>query len=416
MQNQQQTKTVFEITRFITRNILLSITFLILNFTLLIGNSYAIIPGKINLQGYLTDNQGEYRQGTYNLTFSIWKDATSTNINDKLWTESHTNVTVTKGVFQVFLGNVVTFPTDLFDGTDELWLEIQVENDTPMVPRQKFVSVPYSLLTKDIIDNTISTDKLQNNAVTSIKINPGEISNTHISANASISTSKLDGAVTSISNNGLGSLSTKNSISNSDISSSAGISQSKISNSSRTIDADMLDGKQATEFIDTTATAQTKSGGLNITGNVGIGTTNPSQSLDVTGNISLTGTHLIYNSNNGVINFGPTGNLWIRKLNTTGNISDYTNLVTITNNGNVGMGITSPGAKLEIRPGSTDSYALYVGSSNGGPGLYVKPNGNIGIKGNIEFTGEWDLAETYPVANGEKLESINKIGISSGNV
>jgi len=101
-------------------------------------------------------------------------------------------------------------------------------------------------------------------------------------------------------------------------------------------------------------------------GNVGIGTTSPVQKLDVAGNVRLSGTHLIYNSAHGVIDWGSagTGNLYFRTLSTQGDPSAYTDRVTILNNGNVGIGTTSPSQKLHVNGNiRVDGRHLYLGSA-----------------------------------------------------
>lgn len=83
---------------------------------------------------------------------------------------------------------------------------------------------------------------------------------------------------------------------------------------------------------------------------IGLGATNPSQVLDVNGNFSLRGNNIIYNTTDGIINWGngTTGNLYFRTLTTQGVTSAYTDRMTILNNGNVGVGTITPGAKLEV--------------------------------------------------------------------
>jgi hypothetical protein len=69
-------------------------------------------------------------------------------------------------------------------------------------------------------------------------------------------------------------------------------------------------------------------------GNVGVDTATPGYALDVYGDIGLEGTHLIYNSGDGVIDWG-SGVLYFRTDATQGNINNYSNLMTVTTAGNV---------------------------------------------------------------------------------
>ncbi len=121
-------------------------------------------------------------------------------------------------------------------------------------------------------------------------------------------------------------------------------------------------------------------------GNVGIGTTAPGEKLDVSGNIRLNGTHLIYNSQHGVIDWGSsgTGDLYFRTLNTVGNISTYNDKMIIKGNGNVGIGTTAPEDKLEIFNGGLTIGGLYkkfmfntqFGSSSSNCLLIIPKNNN----------------------------------------
>jgi len=55
------------------------------------------------------------------------------------------------------------------------------------------------------------------------------------------------------------------------------------------INTHLLEGKPREYFLDVSGSTQTKQGGLNIMGNVGIGTTNPKRTLDVDGTIAVRG-------------------------------------------------------------------------------------------------------------------------------
>ncbi|MGY3090536.1 hypothetical protein ACVWYF_003591 [Hymenobacter sp. UYAg731] len=90
-------------------------------------------------------------------------------------------------------------------------------------------------------------------------------------------------------------------------------------------------------------------------GNVGIGTANPSRKLQVEGdlqasNFFIKGTHLAYDSQHAVINWGSqsTGNLYFRTLRSQGNINDYRDLAVITSDGRMGVNTNSPQQTLDV--------------------------------------------------------------------
>lgn len=108
---------------------------------------FSQIPKTINYQGYLTDpNNGNLPvEGTVQMTFSIYAVETS---GTPLWTETHTSVQVTAGVYNVVLGSVdpagnpLYHPSHPFD--TQYYLGVTVGQDQEMTPRQRFTSVPYA--------------------------------------------------------------------------------------------------------------------------------------------------------------------------------------------------------------------------------------------------------------------------------
>ncbi|MCW3105101.1 MAG: hypothetical protein JWO09_3541 [Bacteroidetes bacterium] len=95
------------------------------------------------------------------------------------------------------------------------------------------------------------------------------------------------------------------------------------------------------------------SGSLFTQGTVGIGTSSIASgvSLDLGSNLSIRGTHLIFNSASGVIDWGNgTGDLYFRKLSTQANTSTFSTLMIIKNSGYVGIGpnVTAPIATLHV--------------------------------------------------------------------
>jgi hypothetical protein len=114
----------------------------------------AQIPQLINFQGRITDKIGKPLTGTYSIRFSLWDSATGGN---ELWNETQ-YVNVNNGIFAVLLGSVNPITPDKFS-SDNVWLEIKVESDSPMTPRQRIVSVGYAFKAAQA-DNSTNADKL----------------------------------------------------------------------------------------------------------------------------------------------------------------------------------------------------------------------------------------------------------------
>jgi hypothetical protein len=96
----------------------------------------AAIPQQINYQGQLKNSSGAPLIGNYSMVFTIYDAATS---GTNLWSETQT-VSCDAGLFNVLLGSVTPVSTEVFSGADR-WLGVKVESDAEMTPRQKLVSV-----------------------------------------------------------------------------------------------------------------------------------------------------------------------------------------------------------------------------------------------------------------------------------
>lgn len=98
-------------------------------------------PNLINYQGQLTDANGNaLASDVYDLTFKIYDALTDGNLK---WTETHTDIPVVKGFFNVVLGKNVDI-TPAFS-TASAFLEITVDTGTPISPRQQVLSAPYAI-------------------------------------------------------------------------------------------------------------------------------------------------------------------------------------------------------------------------------------------------------------------------------
>jgi hypothetical protein len=105
-----------------------------------LGDGFATIPQTINFQGVLTDGGGTVMEdGTYQVTFRLYEVPSG---GSHLWEETHGAVNVTKGIFNVMLGSVVSFGL-AFD--TQYFLGISVEGGAELEPRVYLSSNAYSL-------------------------------------------------------------------------------------------------------------------------------------------------------------------------------------------------------------------------------------------------------------------------------
>jgi hypothetical protein len=172
------------------------------------GICLAAVPGEINYQGVLTDAAGAPLDGTYTMAFGIYDEETFGTLE---WSESHADVTVNNGVYNVLLGSINAMDSSVFNGSDR-WLEVAVEGET-MSPRQPFSATAYALKAADadaletntikdldaryvlegesgavhsnmIADGAINATDLATNSVTSAEIAAGAVGTSEISDNS----------------------------------------------------------------------------------------------------------------------------------------------------------------------------------------------------------------------------------------
>ena len=100
----------------------------------------ADIPRLINYQGMLTDNAGNPLSGPRDLTFTIYNAPAS---GTAFWTEAHTAVPIDNGLFNVVLGKTNPVPDSVFNAP-ERFLGIKVGTDPELAPRIELTSVGYA--------------------------------------------------------------------------------------------------------------------------------------------------------------------------------------------------------------------------------------------------------------------------------
>lgn len=97
-------------------------------------------PPLIRYQGQAVDAAGVPLEGPYSLTFRLY----SAEIGGiPVWTETQSGVPLTKGLFNVLLGQQTSLAT--VDWSQPLWLAIQVNTDPELTPRQEIAYAPLAI-------------------------------------------------------------------------------------------------------------------------------------------------------------------------------------------------------------------------------------------------------------------------------
>jgi hypothetical protein len=125
----------------------------------------------IYYQGRLANSSGNPINNTdpgLGMTFALYTEETG---GSPIWSEPHTSVRVSNGLFSVKLGSVNALSADLLTG--DRWLGITIGNDAEMAPREKLASVPYAMVAGEALtvpDGSIGADQIADDAVTLDKL------------------------------------------------------------------------------------------------------------------------------------------------------------------------------------------------------------------------------------------------------
>ena len=156
-------------------------TFIVISLILFgtfVSSSYAILRF-INYQGQITTAEKiPLNDISIKITFKFYDSLTGGNL---LWTEEHSSVPVTQGVYNVILGKKTSLLN--ITKTKTLYLGISIENDPEMTPRQEVTGVifairaevaatvdPKAIKTEHLANNCVTSEKLANNSITADKL------------------------------------------------------------------------------------------------------------------------------------------------------------------------------------------------------------------------------------------------------
>ena len=373
------------------------------------------------------------------VTRRIWDNPTATATTNRLYSESQT-VTIANGEFSLLVGSgtAVTGETNastldaVFNG-DQRYLGVTIDDgttaaDPEVTPRQQIVTAPYAFRAKvaeSVLGAAITTAMIGNNAVTTVQIADNAITTTKIAAGTivtadiadqaitadklaenSITTADIQaGAVTAVkigsdvgvwSTNGTnlanvsratGNVGVGTTTPTALISAGSAVANSKVAvydNGSSLRGGFGWQNNQfrlhlssaSDRFSFLSAEAGTEIATLLGNGNVGIGTSSPSDKLSVSG--SLSSERLTVNGSilaTGAVSFDGIS------------FADSTpsNTLVTTTGGNVGIGVSTPSVKLDVAGAvKADGASGYVFGGNGDSdgGLFSPGDGIVTIKTN----------------------------------
>ena len=334
----------------------------------------AEVPRLIKFSGTLLDDQSRPLAGPVGVTFALYAQQ---NGGAALWMETQNAKPDENGNYTVLLGanSANGVPAELFTSTEARWLGIQV-GQQPEHERTLLVSVPYALKAGD-------AETLGGKPLSSFVLN--ETQATSGSGTSAASQTTTEAVTTPKTGSG---------------------AKPAISGTGST--------NVVPKWTDTAGTLGNSRIFDNGT-NVGIGTTSPAVALDVMGNnaglrLSGTGTHQVTvtgatsgrlgQDSNGFFFSSDTNGKSVRFLTNNGTLNEW---MRITSTGNVGIGTTTPGTKLEIAGGNLalpNTTSASVGVITLGGNSFVHNFGTYNtflgaLAGNLSMTGGSNTATGY---------------------
>jgi hypothetical protein len=339
--------------------------------------SAAEVPRLIKFSGTLLDAQDRPLAGPVGVTFALHAQQTG---GAALWIETQNVTPDAHGNYTVLLGANSTngVPAELFASGEARWLEVQVERQAEQ-PRVLLVSVPYALKAKDA--ETLGGRPASAFLTTETLAGAGTSAGTSTTAAAAALPSPKPHTTPK---------------------KTSSAPQPAVACTSVTSDGTAAVNSIAlfTAPCAVQSSVITQSGG-----NVGMGTAAPAVALDIVGNnagmrLSGTGTHqvTVTGASSGRLGQDFTGFFFssdtngkvIKFLTNNGALNEW---MRITSAGNVGIGTTAPGAKLDVAgtgnfSGTVSGSQLVSTATTGTPPLSVTsisqvPNLNASMLGGL---------------------------------
>ena len=101
----------------------------------------AEVPQQMSYQGRLTNSEGVPIDTVVDLTITIFNDEVGTTA---LWSEAHSSVAITDGLFNIIIGSTNPLSGSVFDGPVR-WLGVQISGESLMLPLSPIISSAYAI-------------------------------------------------------------------------------------------------------------------------------------------------------------------------------------------------------------------------------------------------------------------------------
>jgi len=451
----------------------------VLSLCIFFGILFSATPNKVNYQGVLKE-KGQLITGIKKMKFSIYDSAVGGNLK---WTSGVVDVEVKNGVFRY----VLNLPSDFDWSKGPYYLEVKV-GDTVLSPREEIASSIYAIHAEvaSSVVGSISAEQdldMKGHNILNLSTITAQSEGIYLATNIFVTQGNV-GIGTTAPSQKLH-VAGKLQVGNDAATPTAGAIRWTGTNFEgfdgsvwRTLDVQATSGGGWTEDMGGNKVYLTNSGR-----NVGIGTTAPDRKLDVNGGAvvrssmvvtgaGLSGTQPVfqvagstmvvqYNGNVGIGTAAPTAKLtigpqnanhlelqsansaWGWKIETNdflgGNVplqifqknaGTYTEVMRITQGGNVGIGTTAPAQKLTVTGniglqaganafvGTLDNYALSLRTNNADR-VFITNTGNVGI-GTTAPTSRLHVRSTDTIAGAMRVDNPGGTAIvyvsTSGNV
>ena len=168
------------------KTVILLLAFISVVYLMLVISLYAAVPQRINYQGKLMDNAG---QPVSDGNYSVTFRIYNVSVGGVvLWNENQTASTQ-DGLFNVILGSVSSINLS-FD--QDYWLGVEVAGDGEMSPRHRLVSVPYSFRAEDANNSGQLNSQSAGYYLDAGNINNGTLNDSRLSANVTKLGSSID--------------------------------------------------------------------------------------------------------------------------------------------------------------------------------------------------------------------------------